>query len=249
MALQFVVIVGHLTAASTFAANLPPDKLQVIALLQSGQYETLERQVTAWQSDFERAKIDEWEIEQFYNTFAYSDPELRERLDAWVERKPNSYAARTARGVYLYHLAGLWRGGLTAANTHPVRFDKRRAHITAARADFESALELNDKILIAYKNLMWIAVAIGPKQSWISYLPNNEWLALFKGIVRKMPILLIHQAGRGAIPSASTLHFDLLQALHPRSGGSYALTDLLFKFAKWRSDDDPTYARLYTKLH
>lgn len=137
------------------------DKLELVAMLKAGEFVELEKILTTYQEDFEAAAMPEAFVENAFLAFVNSDPELRNHLDQWVSQMPESYAAIMARGIYYWHVGSVWRGSGWAKDTHKTRFAKMREFFQLAVEDFGQAIEINDKLSVAYSALISIAMATG----------------------------------------------------------------------------------------
>ena len=157
----FVFMLAVLVLSSYASPALSQSKQEIVEIATRGDFEALERRLTSLQEAFEADGSGEYRIDRAINAFKTSDPALKEPLDQWVERYPNSYAALTARGVNKVHLGWLSRGTRSSWDTHPERFTAMERYFDAAQRDLEAALELNDKIAKAYELLMEYELSFG----------------------------------------------------------------------------------------
>ena len=71
-----------------------PDKLAFLALLEQGEFETLDRRLSAYQEAFEEDCIPDTLVDYAFSTFANSDPALEPRLANWIHQMPDSRPGR-----------------------------------------------------------------------------------------------------------------------------------------------------------
>ena len=192
---------------------------EIVDLAASRNYEVLEQQLTGLQEAFEADEKHERRINKAFDAFSTSDPALKKFLDEWVGQKPGSYAALTARGVYNSHLGWLSRGTRYVGRTHPERFAAMKRHFKAAQHDLRAALKQNNKIVKAYNLLMSYEVTLG----------------------RRAELRRIYKEGIAALPRSSGLHFNWLQSLDRRWGGSHRAMDEFFEFAERQGKHNPGY--------
>ena len=160
----------------------PKEKLNVIAALQAGDFDRLE----AWYRP--GAQGSPARLTGFF-AFRHSEPKNLEHLTAWVARKPESFAARLARGVHYRHLGILSRSFSD--------MEKMRAYYGSAIEDFSAALRMEPRLEIAYAYLLSMALHLG---NW------NEAAE-------------IRRIGLEAVPDAPLIHATYLLALDPANGG------------------------------
>jgi hypothetical protein len=95
------------------------DRAALRSLLWHRRYQELTRAFAELQGDFEAdAKREYWPMDAG-DAFASAEPELRDRLDAWVAATPDSFAPYLARGTYWVAVGFARRGGrFTEDTTH-----------------------------------------------------------------------------------------------------------------------------------
>ena len=131
--LRFRPAATALVAALTLAAGIalappvaalePPDSLALAEMLRSGKITRLQHYLNAYQGAFERGQISDGMVDSAFAAFMTTDPEMVEILTRWVEKRPESFAARAARAPRrLACTRGPgWQGdgSLTARPAHP----------------------------------------------------------------------------------------------------------------------------------
>ena len=92
------------------AGKGPRDRASLLALLEHGNYGRLDAYLVNLQAGYERGELSEGQLENAFAAFASADPGLQPKLNAWIERSPQSFAARLARSVYYLHLGRIALG-------------------------------------------------------------------------------------------------------------------------------------------
>jgi len=156
--LAAVLAVASSVPDHSAAGTGPDDRLAVLALLKAGQYDRLEDYLRRLQEGYEAGSRSETELEAAYAAFASADPDLRAKLEAWVERRPDSFAARLARAGYDRHLARIARRNGAHAR---VRGESDDDLLAGARRDLEAAVGLRPRLGIGYAALIGIAMTTG----------------------------------------------------------------------------------------
>ncbi len=82
---------------------------EIIALLREGAFDRLDSLMGALNDDVGAKRRPERDLTQAFNAFATSDPEVTQRLEAWVQAQPQSAMALMAHGVHRFHLVRLVR--------------------------------------------------------------------------------------------------------------------------------------------
>ena len=217
--LGLVFMLPMLVLSSCTSSGPSIFKREIIEIVKRGDYEEVERLLSKLQKMFEADETNESDVNRAFNAFANSDPTLNLRLDEWIERKPESSFALTARGIYNWHLGWITRGEQTVSQTHPDLFPAMKQFFAVAKRDLTAALRLNNKIAKAYTTLMSIEMTAGQRPEFIR----------------------LYRVGVAALPRSSSLHFALLQGFEPRWGGSETLMDAFFEFAETKGKDNPGY--------
>ena len=230
----YVLTLAVLTLSSYASPALSQSKHEIVEIATRGDFEALERRLTSLQEAFEADGSGEHRIDRAFNAFKTSDPALKKRLDQWVERYPNSYAALTARSVNQIHLGWLSRGTRSGWDTHPEQFAAMERYFDAAQRDLEAALELNDKIAKAYERLMEYELSFGRRmfgETFVSFV--LEWLFGPESIFgRHAKLRRIYKNGLAVLPNSSSLHFSRLRSLDRNWGGSDRQVDEFFELAE-----------------
>ena len=86
------------------------DRLLILDLLRSSQFEELEQKLVRQERLYKQKKIPEEHMAAAYYSFANSDPELEIRLNEWVGKWKLAGFAYLARGIYYCNLGWTTRG-------------------------------------------------------------------------------------------------------------------------------------------
>lgn len=194
------VVAGPRPAAfsATWVEGSLERRVFLAAMLTGSDYDRLEAELTEQQQRYEAGQISDAEVGHDYFTFWSSNGAFEPRLREWLERKPDSYAARLALGAYYVHLGWVSRGARFASETDPSQFHLMHDYFDRARSHLELALRLNNRLMFAY-----------------SALSDSEMARSDK---KEMARLI--EAGLTMDPLSRTMHRDRLQGLQRRWGGS-----------------------------
>ena len=201
---------------SVAAAEKYPDRLELFAMAKNGQFAKLDARLSGYQESFEAGRLSDRIVGFAFETFASSDPVLQTKLSEWIKRMPNSYAALLARGMYYENLGWISRGAMLAKDTSDARFEKMRKYFQLAITDFARAVEINNKMSVAYANLIDIAMASSGR--------------------RMIEVLL--QAGLRAVPNSVIIRYSYINTLQPWWGGSIAEIEVFLDETKRQYPDD-----------
>ena len=233
---------AHLAAEAGFEYVEPPDQppvmsrkenltvaeiLQFYALLESRQYAVLNENLETIRNAFEQNPDLDFKIISAFMLFC--DPYLphREFYDEWVAQYPDHYASYLARATYFLGMGGASRGGKWASETNEEQFAGMHYFFELALADYESALKLNPRLLPAYVGMINICKSQG---------------------ARTQLDVLIRRALE-FFPSSYQLYKNILIAMLPRWGGSYAqMTDYAHQANKYAAEN-PDMPLLFGKTY
>lgn len=137
------------------------DKLQVLALLKSKQFDELDNTLGRFEQAFKTDYRSEFSLFDEYDTFGTADPNLSGPLNEWVALKPSSARARLARAIH--EMAKGWqaRGGGWTSETTNAQFQGMEDHFGIAIQDARAALKLDPSLLNGYIVLVDIYDASG----------------------------------------------------------------------------------------
>lgn len=172
----------------------------LIEMLKSGEFAALDARLSEYQRGFEAGRLSEDVAKQAFAAFAHSDPALEAMLTRWALEVPDSYAAPLARGIYLANLGWHARGARFSNKTPEARFRQMRNYLTKAARDFRRAILMNEKLSLAYGNLINIGMAASD-------------------LVDERAVM---EAGLRAVPQSRDIRYRYLRSLEPKWGGSMA---------------------------
>ena len=141
------------------AAKAARDRLSLLALLEAAEYERLDDYLVSLRTEYEHGEQSEGELENAVAAFASADPGLQPKLEAWIERRPQSFAAHLARGEYYRHLG---RIGLQNGPLYPQAAEipeSSSGFFALARQDLQAAIQRQSRLGIGYAALIDIAMA------------------------------------------------------------------------------------------
>jgi tetratricopeptide (TPR) repeat protein len=193
-------IVGLLLAGCAAVGSPPrPERLALVALLKDGQFTALETTLDGYQQQFEADPQIQWPAIEAFKAFHNSDPAIEPRLNEWVAKMPDSYAAALARGVFYDHVGTLCRDASYGATVDDHAFDAMDRDLAQARLDLQRALALNPHLVYAYEMLADMATA-----------DDN-----------RLETERILKAGLAEAPDAIALYIDVLSNVAPSAVHDY----------------------------
>jgi len=154
-----------LLAAVWFAPSEPAagtaagDRASLLTLLDRGNYGRLDAYLLDLQAGYERGELAESQLEYAFDAFASANPDLEPRLTSWIERRPNSFAARLARATYYLHLGRIDLGNELHENGAALARNPESGYLSLARQDGQAAIARHPSLGIAYAALIDTAMA------------------------------------------------------------------------------------------
>ncbi len=145
------------------------DRLLILDLLRSSQFEELEQKLVRQERLYKQKKIPEEHMATAYSSFANSDPELEIRLNEWVGKRKLAGIAYLARGIYYCNLGWTTRGARFISETPQDRVRGMKQYFALARKDLEEAIRIKPNLGIAYKYMISIAMSRGDRQGLEQY--------------------------------------------------------------------------------
>ena len=198
-----LICLGMISSGWSHAAE-PVLREKLLNALVSGDDGYLEKTLNGVQQDFEHNRQNNTALSDTYYSFNYLQREMdaalaSRRLNDWVTHYPNSYAAKTVRGMFLSDKAFQARGNKFAADTTDAQFTEMRKWYTLAKRDLLTSLKLTPYPLISRIRLYNIAMVESDDRA-----KQTHFLAAYK-----------------MAPTSMQLHREVLISLTPRWGGSY----------------------------
>lgn len=161
-----------------------PDKIEILQKLRDHRYAELGSLLSSLQEKHERGEIKEVVVAVAYFSFSNSDPALETDLNQWVEQAPTTYAPWLARGTYYKHLGFIARGNAFASETAAKQLRRMNGYFVKAQADLLKALSIDNKLSVAWGNLINIAMAHGDKHDLKTLSQEALAIAPFSFVIR-----------------------------------------------------------------
>lgn len=200
-----LVVMAGLSAASLSHAISATDQVKIQHALMTEDFAYLEDRFGKAQKTFELDTRNSEELEDLYGTLDSLANfakwfRVAYRLEQWIKKYPESYAALTARGQFRARMAFLTRGGGFASETSQDQFSAMHRWNGMAREDLLASLKLTRYPLISHIELFSIEMAESNDESKHKHFAEAYLIA----------------------PSSMSLHLAVMNSLRPRWGGSYA---------------------------
>lgn len=212
--IYLTLIIGLLLVISGtyYYLTRPSQRAAAVAAIVNADFDYLENKFNAIQQNFEQNKISAKELQEKFEDLSELDrlienSDAEQRLNDWVSKFPNSYAAKTIRGNYYADMADLARGELSAANTTAKQFTEMRKFHQLASADLNASLKLTKFPLLSHKRLLSMSTTAGN-----DIVKNENYLKALE-----------------ISPADMLLHEQMLYSLQPRWGGSY---EAMYKYVE-----------------
>lgn len=186
-------------ATAPFAASADP--LPLRELLTLGWYSPLDSAIRGYVDELPCNIHAEWNLLQAFQAFRLADTSLAPVFDVWVIEQPGAAAPRLARATYWTEQAWRARGARWARDTPRPAFVTMGQALARARADVDTALQLDPRALVAYILLLEQAQLYG------------EHTAAERILAR----------GLSAWPTSYNLRRFHMRTLAPNWGGSYEI--------------------------
>jgi tetratricopeptide (TPR) repeat protein len=132
-----------------------PSRVDPMAMLASGRYAELDAALMAAQNAYKGGEItDEQLIAAFRPFYDLSNPNVERHMDEWVRSRPNSYAAKLARGIHYKYVGLEARGDEYASRVSDARWAKRDEAYARAAKDLGSSIDLDERPLLSFHYLI-----------------------------------------------------------------------------------------------
>lgn len=185
--------------------------------LDEGRADEIER---TYQGYFEQSTLPERRgllATAFRMTFEKTGAGEQAVLDLWVATSPRSAFALVARGLQSVARASDARGGEVRGRTEQRQFTHMDVILGEARKDLEAALQINPRLLIAYRGLFLAARMHGTREEIERYA--DEALKID--------------------PADDRVYLDWMAASEPRWGGSVVQMERIARLASEHRDANP----------
>lgn len=162
LTLALLLCVLPASARALEGATLP-GYLELRVQLKAGNYEQLEATLRRYQRGFEAGRHSDEVVHYVFAAFATTDKSIEDALNAWVQARPDSYVASSARGYYRWRLGWAVRGYGWSKDTDPRRFEAMVGYFRPAARDLERAILLDRRLSVAYALLVNMHMAMGQR--------------------------------------------------------------------------------------
>ena len=178
---------------------------EILALVDSADFEALERTLAGYQRRYESDPAKEDELYTAFAAFRIVRPDAEPMLRQWTQQMPRSYSASLALGVFhLWH--GIQaRGDAYVADTPPENLRRMRELLAQARAELERSTRLTAKPYLSELSLVTLSRYVSDRA-----LGREHYLA-----------------GIAMAPQSLRLRQARMTSLEPKWGGSFAKMDAL----------------------
>ena len=176
-----------------------PSQLSILALLEQRDFEALDRRLGALQERFEQDPASSLELELAFRAFRSLPPNGDAALNEWIEKHPESYCARTARGVFYLWRGIHARGTAYSRDTSRDKMGRMHADLHKARADFERSFAMTAKPYVSRLSMVTLTRYVGSREEGKQHYTEAARIA----------------------PQSVELRLARLTSLEPRWGGSY----------------------------
>jgi len=197
------------------------DSHKIRQLLNDKQFKELNELLASAQKDCLRDFRKEYNIADAVKVFSRTAG-IEDLLNEWVKDYAQEWQPYIARAGFYFGLAWASRGEKWAKDTTDQRFKGMSDYLSKARADINSALKLDPKILPAYIMLICMNKMVS------DYLPNYlRLIGINKAAGEDLDNALVYKKAIAIFPLSFTLRLEYLYALEPRWGGSYEAMESL----------------------
>ncbi len=135
-----------------------PGRVTLRNMLKQSQFAQLDELLEHYRAAFL------WNIEKgegplilAYKSFEVGDNEVLEQIDAWIEQRPRSYQAHTAKAFCLEAMGAKARGGKWSKDTKPEQFELMERFFHSAEKEARLALRLQPRSVAPYRVLVLMA--------------------------------------------------------------------------------------------
>ncbi|MFQ5586195.1 MAG: DUF4034 domain-containing protein, partial [Thermodesulfobacteriota bacterium] len=230
--------VGTAYEVPTATENLPVSRepketitvariVELRQMLLAQQFEQLNAVLEEYQKNFEADQTDEYSVYDAYRVFFNTDSSFEKPLKAWKNHSPDKYQPYLAIAQYYYAMGWESRGNEWSRDTSEEQFEGMESYFSKAEENLKVALEINPKVMPAYRLLIGIynATANGTAED----IMINKGLELF--------------------PHSFLIRSISSWANEPRWGGSYAMMAEIAKDAERYAEINPKLTSLYGLIY
>jgi tetratricopeptide (TPR) repeat protein len=149
-----LIVIALLLTASAPAISASSATPNATGLLQNGDFQHLDKYFSGIQSRFREGQASAEELRNAFRAFYPTDRSLAPKYDAWVNKYPNSYVARVARGIYYKEIGYEERGGGYISETSEMQIAKMDDAMQKAISDFGASIKMDPKPFLSYYDMI-----------------------------------------------------------------------------------------------
>ena len=204
----------------------PASQEEILALLEKGDIEALERALAAYQERYEEDAANEEALYTAFRAFRSARPEAEATLRRWREQMPQSYSASLAAGIFhLWHGVEA-RGTAFIADTPPENLRRMRELIGEAQLELGRSIKLTAKPYLSHLSLVALSRYVGDREAGTRH----------------------YRAAAQLSPQSLRLRLARMTSLEPRWGGSYGEMEAFARQSASELRDAAAIAKLSARL-
>jgi Zn-dependent protease with chaperone function/TPR repeat protein len=212
--------------ARAVLAVVDADQKMILALLEKRNFDELERVLGGYQFEFEHNAHASRAVADAFSAFQKAPMRMEAALNEWVEKKPDSYPARVARGNYFVARGWDARGTDYYAGIPAENLAEMRVHLRRATDDLERSLKLTAKPYVSHRTLLTIAKTVGSRREQRAHYDAAIQLA----------------------PASVNTRLAYMATLEPRWGGSYEQMEAFLSESRGALQDPKDMAALAARI-
>lgn len=207
-------------------AVLSTSQQSILALVDKGDVQALERTLSAYQQRYEDDPAQANALYTAFRSFRSAGADAEPVLRQWREQKPQSYSASLALGIfYLWH--GIQARGTAYIAETPRENLRTMADLLAkARPELERSVGLTGKPYLSHLSLITLSRYVGDRE-----LGRSHYLA-----------------GIALQPQSVRLRLARMTTLEPIWGGSYAEMEALARESASQLSDPAAIAKIAARV-
>ena len=206
--------------------TVDPQQQQIVALVESGGYEELERLLGARQLAFEQDPATSHDLEQAFDAFRKLPRAAQKNLGEWMEKYPKSYVATIARAAHYLKQGQDARGGKYSAETPEENMRTMDYYFALAGNDLQRSLALSGKPYLSHRLYMQIALRKGAQANMKKHFDAAVLMA----------------------PASVDARLAYMRSLEPRWSGSYKEMEDFVAASRPALPDAKDLARLEARI-
>lgn len=212
-------------------------------LLESGNFEALERHFGQAQEEYREGRITESEIRDAFRAFYMTDDGLDPQYVAWIKAYPSSYAAHLARAIYYKKRVEARLDGYVFQITG-VRDNRAiRQELENAMADLDASFELDAKPVLSFGHAIDVAVYLRPPSVVREFLDRGLELDSRSMLLRSKYLSSLEPRFGGSL-AEMTAFFNECAGANLSEKETDALKDVIDNARKWKAKYDAANPRI-----